>query len=239
MTYPFQIIEKQVGNLIIRIIGVRHTEEFFEEQRDFFRRDTENAETVFLEDFECTHPFYGAIQKLVNKYRPFYVPDIETSGTLLLDATQFVVGYHLTKTGIKMSIKKKKPASRRSVITSIAAMGTGIFLCSGSVICRGIELLVRGGGPEVEHVFRYGTVIDYRNIVCAENIERLSTVLELEGPIHFFIGAAHTRGIATYLENPELRIKKRVLYAPQDAMFNTKIKKYEYKEGLWQVSEEI
>lgn len=89
--------------------------------------------------------------------------------------------------------------------------------------------------------FRYG-LYDYRDVVIAEGVDRLTKKRSYDGPIVFIYGAAHTDPIMNYLKDPvlrEIRKLKYALYEPFKDISPPTISEYQYsvpedmKEGRY------
>lgn len=119
---------------------------------------------------------------------------------------------------------------RRDMLKAMAAIGTaaGFFGLAGI----GISALKENEKLEVElnsaQLTAYG-LTDYRNVVIAEGLSRLSQGLSKKIKVAVVYGASHTNAIREYLEQPKLRALKFQLYKPFRDVAPPMISAYKYE----------
>jgi hypothetical protein len=234
MRYPELVLEEKINGLNVNLVGVCHSESFFQEHEAFFREQIRSSPAVFLEDVD--RDFSERIAKVAQETsKSIYVLE---SGNIIhigLDATQLCAGLYLASS----YLIKPKEMSRRNFLKKGGATLLGLYLIGGSFVPRSfVQKAIGNEDIKLDDALQYGTVEDYRNIVAAENIDMLSRLLKVEGHIPYFIGANHVEGIHTYLQNSKLR-KKRLVYFIQDIMSDTSIRKYEFQDSNWKLTEKI
>lgn len=237
MSYPQLVLEERINGMNVNLVGVRHTRDFFHEHEDFFIEQIANAPAIFLEDGPkgFTHEFDKEIAKVAQETKKsIYIPEPANAFHGLLDMAQFGVGVYLAGS----FLRKQKKISRRNFLNGGATL-LGAYLTLGSFILSSfVQRAIGDENVKIDDALQYGTVGDYRNIVAAENLDRVSKRLQLKGSIPYFIGAEHVEGIHTYIHNPELR-QKRIVYFPQDLISDTSFRKYEFQDGNWKLTEKI
>jgi hypothetical protein len=238
MSYPKLILEERINGMNVNLVGVSHTRDFFHEHEDFFRDQIVNAPAVFLEDGPkgFTYEFDEEIAKVAQETeKAIYIPEPSNGVHVLLDIAQLGVGGYFAGS----YLRKPKEISRRSFLKKGGATLLGLYLAWGSFMPRGfVQKAIGDENVKIDDALQYGTVEDYRNIVVAENLDRASKRVQLEGSVPYFIGSDHVEGIHTYINNPELR-RKRIVYLPQDLISDTSFRKYEFLEGKWKLTEKI
>lgn len=233
MEYPYEIREKKIGNLNLKIVGVRHTPKFFNKHVKYLERELAGADHLFFEDGLPNNKFYKNLADLgQGKHKSIYVPD-STEWNFASDAL-------VSFAGAGIAIKSlSNMGSRREFVKNGLKLFGGVYFASGFIGLN--EEFFRNfteSESTTDNVLSYSSVRDFRNIVSAENLCRAEKDLGMEGNATYFIGGAHLDGLNAYLENPELR-KKRVLYFPQDLLSDNKIKEYKKIEGDWKVANKI
>lgn len=81
---------------------------------------------------------------------------------------------------------------------------------------------------------------DYRNVMIAEGIDKISSEIKDVKNLACMHGAAHTRPIKAYLKNPTLRKTKKLLYKiTYDLASETKVREYTPDELGWLLSKKF
>ena len=229
MRYPFPLKTEKVNNNNFELIGVEHTPEFYRRHDSFFEEKIQNSELVILEanlflESKEENSFYSFIANQAEKNNlPIYTLD-STENVAALESSQMYLGFALAllaNTGLKFS--------RRKVLSALLGMVSLDLMISVAPI-GAIRELGQKENIEMDNIISYSTMLDYRDILCASNLEKLERRVKSQKPIPYFIGAGHINGIQMYLRSNTLR-KKRILYALQDEIIDTTIKKYVKKDG--------
>lgn len=244
MTHP-KVVPVKNNNLEFRLVEVEHTKSYFNKYKVFFNKEVNEAGALCIEGSDTlNHEFVKPIMDLAKeKQIAVYFPDRTDSKHWLMDMVQLLIGLGIISRGciipLMNSYLKNEKSSRRQFLKRILAGISGAYLTYGTFM---------GPGPvinstinkdiKIDDLLIYGTIDDYRNLLNAENLDRLSTEINLEKPISCFYGYLHPKGIYTYLTNPKLR-KKRVVYLPQDLLTNTNIRRYEFIDNSWKMVKEF
>ncbi len=237
MEYPELVLEEKINGATINLIGVRHRRSSFYRYKHFFSDNIKNSPALFLEEDEedFSYGFYGEIARVAREENiPLYVIVPSELSHLLLEVVQGGAGL-IFGTSYLRGLRNMQ---RRDFLKKGIQSALGLFLLSGTAPARQwIQDAVGDEQVKIDDVLTYGTVADYRNIIAAENIDRASRNYP-GGRIPCFIGGGHVKGISAYLRNPELR-RKRALYLPQDWTSDTSVRKYEFQESRWKLTERI
>jgi len=161
------------------------------------------------------------------------VPDSTNDLQPLADLGQTTIGTSLILHSL-FSVTNKKQ-SRRSLLRETLKLFGGTLLLSGVEGFRSHSQDIGDETMVIDDALTYGTIMDYRNLLIADNLDKISRTLSFRSQVPFFIGNAHVKGISAYLRNPLLR-KKRLLYLPQDLLTKTGVRKYEFNMGDWSLS---
>jgi hypothetical protein len=73
-------------------------------------------------------------------------------------------------------------------------------------------------------------LLDYRNVVVAEGLDRLTRDSNIKEPIVVVYGDYHRREIRFYLEHPKERKVKRNTYKPYDQLAEPRMKKFNFDQ---------
>ena len=246
MSETLEKFDLRINKMDLTIVGVNHgiiKTKIDSEDRKPFEDLISVADAVAIEDGGF-HPetYYGDITSIVRKYNlPVYVPDSAKISHIALEAIQIYVGAKLMGLGklekklrkkIKQSLnnekdpvtEKNKQISRRKLFGHLGKIALGSLLLYGP-LSGIINPMVLSEERVADDVLAYSTCTDYRSILMAEGLEKMSKQDNIEERIIFFTGKVHVSQIKTYLENPQFR-KKRMLYLPQDLITDTTVKKY-------------
>ena len=237
---PPVILEERVDSLRVKLIGIQHGNGYYEEYHQQLEPEIIDAPALLLEGpMDSKNVFYDTVKDLAaKKNTPVYIVDYSSDVLFHLDMVQGIIGGLLSTHALQCLINPEQ-STRRHFLRQLAKGLTGGLLVNGSFL--GSSFFHKHAPIErsFDDLLAYGLIIDYRNIVIADNLVRLSNVMDIEDRvIPFFIGSAHLPGIHTYLHHPDLRRAKRLLY-PINIFSNTAISKYEYSAGEWIKTEEI
>ncbi len=235
------ILQEKVNGIDIDLVGVIHNKEFFNKNKNLLKENADNAPAIFIEDGErgrsIENGFYGEIAKFAQEAgKPIYIPDTSKTSYLLPDAVQLTIGISLFANSFG---KPKKDFSRRDFLKKSGKGLAGLYLMLGSPLSIFLESPKRNEHIIIDDALKYGVIHDYRNLVSAANIDKLTKKVQFQGKVPYFIGQAHVKGISAYLNNPKLRERKRHVYALQDLIIDSSIKKYEFQDDSWNVTETI
>jgi len=238
MKYPKLVLEERINGIDVNLVGVTHLRNFFHKHENFFREQICRSPAIFSEDGPegFTDGFSEEIAKVAQETgKPIYILESGSNIHSFLGLAQLGIGGYLAGS----YLRKSDDMSRRTFLKKGVSTLLGSYLM-GSCLTQNsiIQKVIGNENVKLDDALQYDAIIDYRNIVAAENIDRASKVLQLEGKIPYFIGSLHVKGIHAYLRNPGLR-KKRLLYFPQDLISDTSIRKYEFKENNWKLTERI
>ena len=114
--------------------------------------------------------------------------------------------------------------SRRKVLQGGAAvLGT---MLAGDGLLNSNDFAYYASMPKLPlHSFQ-----DYRDVVIAEGIHRLSDGFSRKMKVAVIYGGAHLKGVREYLENPTVRSTKRKLYASLDKVAQPEMRAYRFEE---------
>ncbi len=240
--YKYPRIPVTVNGKELAIWGVEHTREFFNCFKSLFEEFIGNNDCVVLEqpvgaDFWETDFFFGDIGELVREQgKKMYQVDPVTWGNLLLDLVTIGIGGRLVYKGAKGS-KSPEKISRRGFLKRLGQLAIGVPLVWGSWPTRLLQdylTIAISVSYGVDDQLGYGTD-DYRNIVIAEELDRICREVESVRKIGSIHGAAHSEAVYQYLISPEKRFK-RLAYLPHDILGNTKIREYTPTDKGWELS---
>ena len=238
MGYPRLVLEERLNGMEINLVGVIHSRDFFHKHENFFRNKINGSQAIFLEDGprEFTHEFDRKIAKLAQENnKPIYIIEPSKMAYLILEFAQIGTASFLGTSYLRIN----KNMSRRDFVKKGGATLFGAYLLFGAVPFKGfIQDFAGDESVKIDDAVTYGTIGDYRNLVAAENLDRISKKRHLEGQIPYFIGYGHVKGISAYLQNPNLR-KKRFIYFPQDLISDTSVRKFEFQDNCWKLTERI
>lgn len=146
--YQLTNLEEKVNGKHLRIVGVEHTPEFFEEHKDFFEDVISEADYVVLEavlngDFwECE--FYRAVGRIAKSQDKYvYQVDPRNVPTTSLDFGQFFLGFYLggiLGKAITANLKENG-ISRKTFLKLLCGGGIGASLILGSMPGVGVRYL--------------------------------------------------------------------------------------------------
>lgn len=245
MTYPFKPLETRVNNTDVKLVGVVHNSPFWTEHRKHLTEEVKDAQAIALESdekHEGPYFFRNFMRSAVSNDLSFYLIDSNCTDRLLSTDIAMIgktlLGATLATEGIYNSVK---PTSRRQFLKSMvrATVGTSIFL--GGIPALMIDHVTGGlskNNPFSANPLLWDPLTDYRNIVMAENIDRLTKQSDSETQLTVFTGAFHSKGIQTYLDNPILRAK-RITYLPFDLYLDDTVEKFERVGEEYQKTHEI
>lgn len=219
------------------------------EHSDFIEEQIRHADGLILEDavvFERTAPRFapGFFESLADiaadEGLPVYVLDETQGGFGLVSAEllQLCVGLGMAgtnATSLALAGLLKKPMSRREFLKKGAFSLLGAMLALGTTARGNVDPYIPRDAV-LDDVFTYGSAIDYRNIVMAENLTRLGQSLDTEKWMPYVMGTTHVNGVYAYLKNPALR-SKLALYLPQEMLLHTGVRRFERTSGRWELVE--
>jgi len=174
MIYPYEIREERVGNLELKLVGVRHTFNDFELQKEFFSDEINKVDLVFFED-GMGNEFYRALrnQMLREGKEKYYIPDKNGNYALGSEITAGLGGLALLGKALKNNLFNKKELSRAEFLKKSLYFTAGAYLLSNSG--GFVEDLTQGlVGPDssIDNSLPYNTIQDFRNIISASNLIR-------------------------------------------------------------------
>jgi hypothetical protein len=232
--YPYERFEQKVQGKNINLIGVSHCEEFFKQNEEFFRETVKNNDALIFEvgrySFPDYNDFFGMIGRLSKQdKKPVYLLD---PNNICLGGVDLLVGIGGINYGIVnfiSALKDRKKIGRRKFLKKMLVTGLGLYAASGTIPGNLFRDLVYESKENPDFI-TLGNC-DYRNIVIAENLERLSSLTENKD-YAFFIGKFHLNPVNFYLKNPGWR-NKRKLYYPADLICDSKIHEYQTEDNQW------
>lgn len=231
--YPYPPIKHRVNDKDVSIIGVAHTDPFFEEHEDFFRKVIDDHDALILEAYGsgAIDDFFWQLAYIAGeKGKNVYNVDPDNRfvrfGELILVGLATAYFFHLAYDFNERIKNGSKKMSRRNFLkrTLIGCLAGSKILGSLGATCRGLineDLLLEHGWDDI---LMYGE-LDYRNVKIAEGIRKVcdeATDISSIAAIH---GMGHSKGIEAYLMNPDL-MKKKYAYLPYD-LLGSGIRKYE------------
>ncbi|MBR9676276.1 hypothetical protein GOV05_04670 [Candidatus Woesearchaeota archaeon] len=235
--YPYTIVERKISDTDITIVGVHHTNPFFEMHKNLIENLIFQNDSVFLEkpihsEF-WEYEFYTQLGNISNNLKKkVFQSDPRTPITDLVDeyiqpiiAALFLLS--MAKEG------KKTDYNRREFLNSAGKLGLGLGLawgtCGASVFR---ELITDNSGYGLADLVSYGE-FDYSNVLIADGLANLSKKGRTNSIVAFH-GASHTLKIVEYLDKPALRKIKKLYYAPYLALGSPFIKEYTpLQDGTW------
>ena len=241
--YPYKILNERISGKDVSILGVKHTLEFYDRYKDFFKDFTSKYDAFVFEqpykgDFWLS-PFFEEIGNLISGTgKRIYQADPINQNTNDFDIDSFYGGIFLMLEGlvgpnlrnyvrkrINPNFKEKK-TSRRNFLKRAACAGAGASLAFGSFPGFLARSLYGDNlyGYGVDDILTYGET-DYRNIKIAEGIEKICMNINDIKNLGVIHGATHTEPIAEYLNNEALRLKK-LAYFPYEIIGRTKVREY-------------
>jgi len=235
---PAEAIEEKtadIENLKLRLIGVRHTQDFTKKHFDALEQLVKNSSYVVAESGyprnpvdgdvvpspeETKNTYFKTIYELAKKYhKPIITLDSINSGLMVADMLTGLVG--LSRTMKNSRILTADNTTRRELLAgSIKTMGwLGLTIGTwspGSIFRTGIHGIVKPKSKEYDlenEVFSYNHIIDQRNVQLTKRLLQLPGLLdedEVAKGEHVMVtfGATHTAGAHYYLTHPTaLRLK--------------------------------
>lgn len=227
-----EIIQKKIKNSNVEIIGVWHAKRFFNEQQEFYERKINESSGIVLEQsiggefWECE--FFDKLGEIAYKKKiPIYQADpinevalIDYHHSLTSVFGGILMGIGFYKNARKMISKK---ITRKEFFKNAGLNFSGASIFCGSFWPYAYLKNELEQSPEID-VLVYGQT-DWRNIKIAEGINKICEKENLE-KITAFHGEFHTKSIGFYLDNPEIRKIKDILYAPLNICGIKGIRKY-------------
>ncbi|MBI2542727.1 MAG: hypothetical protein HYW24_00890 [Candidatus Aenigmarchaeota archaeon] len=249
--YPYPIITEKIYGKDLTILGVEHKHDFFNEYREFFENFVTRQDAIVLEqvlhrslgvvNFWEGEGFYRDVGKIAGSQgKKVYQVDPGNWGVFVLDLETGVLGSCMaavTTFNLLESYIRRENISRRKLLKRLLKLAVGVQLSWSGLPGIIIQDDLSGffGGYGIDDLLGYGAV-DYRNIVIAEDLERLLSYevpsISRIGSIH---GYLHSAPIQTYLKNRELRMK-RLVYFPHDVIGDTKIREYTPRGDDWRLT---
>ena len=233
-SYPREIYETKIKNLNLKIIGVDHRMSVLKKYEDFFREEINSPDYIFFEMGLEGSNFYKRLAKLLdNQEKSIYVPDSLYKG---FGANDIILGGIGADLFVTNATSLRKSLSRRDFFKKSCMGLAGLYLAT---TIRGVRenILqnILGKDATLDNKIAYDALQDFRNIICSDNFIRAGNELGFEGNGTFFIGYSHLNGLRAYINNPNMR-KKRRLYPHLECHWTYEIKEYKNKFGEWKLA---
>ncbi len=233
--YPEYAMKESINGKEITIIGVQHTPEFLNSHKSFFEDRVAESDVMVLEqsiggEF-WESPFFGAVGKIAHsKQKRIYQIDPLTMQSGLIDIFGIPT---ICISGIVHELRNEK-TDRRKFLKKIGKIGVYSYLLSGTFPAK--MSIIYGS----EDIYSYG-LTDYRNVMIADGIERLSRQTDGIRKIVSIHGNAHADTVRGYIKDSEIREIKKNLYLPYDnkVLSKTKIREYVPDENRWRLTREF
>ncbi|MBM3199820.1 hypothetical protein FJZ53_02695 [Candidatus Woesearchaeota archaeon] len=235
--YPCKVLEERINSTNVSIIGVSHDPSFFFQHREFLEEKIRQADALVL---EC-EPYFpdGFFDQVGNiaysQKKRVYHADPMNKFTQKIDKIQGGSGL-----GLAVS----------SILTGQTyALPLGLYFFLGNLfggvvryIPSGILAATKGTDPDPNNYYDilfYGET-DYRNVMIAEGITKISSEINDVKSLACIHGAAHTRPVKVYLKNPNLRKAKKLLYSMTYGLKSEKkVREYTPDEKGWMLTKKF
>lgn len=232
--YPCEVLEEKINSTNVSIIGVSHDPDFMLEHESFFKEKISQSDAILLEhEPYFKDGFFNEIGRIAySQGKRVYNADPMSKATGRLDKIQGVLGFGL--------------ALSAGMLGELYALPVGLYFFLGSLggtvlryMSAGFLAMKKSTVPDPKNyydILLYGET-DYRNVMIAEGIDKISSEIKDVKKLACMHGAAHTRPIKAYLKNPALRKAKRLLYKiTYDLDSEKKVREYTPKDMGWLLS---
>lgn len=242
----YEIKDVKVNNANIKLVGVKHDEEYFNQHFYTFYNLIKNSDRIIIES-DYTVDFYKDIGEICkSEGKDLYILDpciymnfedrFKSDLSFFIDESfYFLFPYTLSKSITNKTSRRKFLGLSFLLFPAYLGSLPGIFL--PNLIDRNASLTYG-----IDDKIMYGFSYDYRNVRFAKGLEVLSKRLGSKKNLTLFIGGAHIEPIYHYLTNPEDReIKERIYNSTFifPLLSNTSIYRYKAINGEWKLIEEI
>lgn len=235
--YPCEVLEEKINSTSVSIIGISHDPDFMFEHESFFKEKISQSDAILLEcEPYFRDGFFNEIGRIAySQGKKVYNADPMSKATGRLDLIQGGLGFGL--------------ALSAGLLGELYAIPVGLYFFLGSLsgaIVRympaGLLAVKKSTAPDPKNYYDilfYGET-DYRNVMIAEGIDKISSEIKDVKKLACMHGAAHTRPVKAYLKNPALRKTKKLLYkVTYNLDSETKVREYTPDDMGWLLSKKF